>query len=147
MRTPQFHTDPFSSTQRFHTRTTPFQHQNPKNKYSYFCRFYKLNWVVCRTEGSVELRRMWNWGDVELRGIWNWGLFGVELRGFWRETERVVELRDFWCGTQRFSGLKRSGPLMWNRLVELRRSVELRRTPYHSYVRIFWKFYHIEFEG
>ena len=29
MTTPQFHTDPLSSTHRFHTRTTLFQHPNP----------------------------------------------------------------------------------------------------------------------
>ena len=55
---------------------------------------------------GVELRK-WNSGvfGVELRK-WNSGVFDVELRG--------VELRGFWFGTEGFSGLKRSGPFVWN---------------------------------
>ena len=45
------------------------------------------------------------------------GVFSVELRDFWCRTEGCVEVRGFWFG---FWGLKRSGPFVWNRCVELR---------------------------
>ena len=77
--TPQFHTDPLSSTHRFHPRTTPFQNRKSFSS---------------TPKKAIEL--VWNWGvfSVEVRGMWNWGVFGVKLRG--------LELRGFWCGTEGF---------------------------------------------
>ena len=88
---------PLSSTHRFHTRTTPFQHpkslsSTPKTpqfntktasvQHRYIELFFLrgvLNWGVF----SVELRGVWNWGvfDKKLRGLLNWGVYDVELRG------------------------------------------------------------------
>ena len=125
--TTQFHTDPLSSTRRFHTRTTPFQHPKSLSSTPKSPQFHTKNffvWGVSWTEGfSVR-----NWGCVELRE------FGVELRcvelkGFWCGTEGA-ELKGWnwgvlvwsWgvCGTEGFLGLKRSGPFVWNWCVELR---------------------------
>ena len=57
---------------------------------------------------------------MELRGFWC-GTEGVELgvcrtKGFSVLNRGVFggELRGFGCGTEGFSGLKRSGPLVWN---------------------------------
>ena len=66
-------------------------------------------WRVSHTEEGVYLRR-----------LWNWGIFSVELRGFRCGTEGCVDLRRLKCWSERFLGLKRSGPFLWNRCVELR---------------------------
>ena len=64
-----------------------------------FCRFFVLNWGRCWTEACVELRRVLNWGVCVSEGC--------------------VEVRGFRCWTEGFLGLKRSGPFVWNRCVEL----------------------------
>ena len=66
LNSPQFHTDPLSSTHRFHTRTTPFQY--PK----FFSstpniRFLVWNLRVCWTEGFL----VWNWGILGAEKVWS----------------------------------------------------------------------------
>ena len=48
--TPQFHTDPLSSTHRFHTRTT----------FSYFLTIYKFNWRCRNVKRSNKIDEKWN---------------------------------------------------------------------------------------
>ena len=89
---PQFHTDPLSSTHRLHTRTTPFQH--PKSlsstpmSLSSIPKTPQFHLPLSSTRktpqlNTVCLRGVLNWGvfSLELRGVWNWVDFGVELRG------------------------------------------------------------------
>ena len=107
--TPQFHTDPLSSANQFHTRTRPYQLPKP------LCSTPKSlssTLIWCGTQGGgTEGFLMWNWRvfDVELRDVWKLGVFGVELRDF------GVELRDYGC----WKGMVH----VWNRCVELRGSV------------------------
>ena len=83
MSTPQFYTDPLSSTNRFHTRTTPFQH--PKSVSS-------TPKALSSTPKTPQFH--------PLLLVWNWGVFVAELRDFGAEKEWPFceELRG--CGTE-----------------------------------------------
>ena len=103
MRTPQFHTDPLSSTHQFHTRTTPYRHPKPLSsshasvphrKPLSSTHFFFVSFLGGEPEG------------------WNWGAFGVELRGFW-------------CGTGGLWGWKGVVLLCWTDVLNWR-GVELR---------------------
>ena len=126
--THQFHTDPLSSTNRFHTRTTPFQQkplsstpkslsstQKPLSSTPKTTQFHTKDHSVPHNplfhtkNPSVQhtLKQkvfVWNWGVLGFRCwtegflVWNWGV----------------------CWTEGFLGLKWSGPFVWNWCFELR---------------------------
>ena len=93
--TTQFHTDPLSSTRRFHTRTTPFQHPKSLSSTPKSPQFHTKNffvWGVSWTEGCVELEDF----GLELRGFWCW------TEGFW-VLKRCGPCVKLMCGTERYS--------------------------------------------
>ena len=132
--TPQFHTDPLSSTHQFNKRTTSFhlkvssiqnpsvQHRKPTVKH-----LIPLNSTHSSVQHQKRLSSILKSALFNTKnGVLNWGVFGVELRDFWYWTEECVELMGFRCLTEKFWGWKGVALLCWTEGgVELRRTLNI----------------------
>ena len=122
MSTPQLHTDPLSSTHRFHkgphlfsTQNPSIQHQKPLSSTSKFLsstpktpQFHTKNpsvpLLLSSTPKTPQFQiknpsvKHQNPFGVKLRVVLNWGAFGVVLRNFW-EGEEFLKKSGLFYGT------------------------------------------------
>ena len=117
--TPQFHSDPFSSTHRFHTRTTPFHHPNSLSSTPETSQFNTKNPSVPHPKPLITTRPSVP-NQNTLSSTPKTPQFNTSLSYFLSEGFMVWNWGGFWCKTEGLWGLKRSERFVWNWCVELR---------------------------